>query len=226
MALGLSSGNEGGSFLPIVTWDARAGRLFRHDRTQGADGWSTDKVDLTMDKPKFAIDFGSIETGWQAFLPTGPDFKMTSLGSPMPERPSKDHKPGFRVKLAGNALGGVREFAASAKSVLSAIDGLHSTFEAAPEAATGKIPVVELAGSTTVVTNGPQGKVTSYSPVFRVIQWVDRLPEFGDRTVAAPGGKAAAPVAPPAAASAPSNHVPPPVVAAAQTTAAPSGMPW
>ena len=32
MTLGLQLGGEGGRFLPIVTWDARAGRLFRVDR--------------------------------------------------------------------------------------------------------------------------------------------------------------------------------------------------
>jgi hypothetical protein len=224
MALGLSNGN-GGDFLPICKWDARAGRFFRVDRAQGADGWKSTDVDLTMDKPKFAIDFGSIETGWLAFMATGPDFKVAPLGQPMPERPSKEHKAGFKVKLAGNALNGVREFSASSKAVLASIDALHSTFEASPEAQAGKIPVVELSGSTSVVTNGPNGKVTSYSPVFTIVSWTDRLPALGERTVPAPAARAAAaPVA-----AAPAQHVPPPHVAAAATAAAaevPDAMPF
>jgi len=134
MALGLSNGSSGGDFLPIVKWDARAGRFFRVDRSQGANGWESNDVDLTMDKPKFCVDLGSIEVGFMAFLPTGPDFHLTPYGNPMPEKPSKDHKAGFKVRLAGNALNGVREFSSSAKSVLAAMDNLHSAFEAAPEA--------------------------------------------------------------------------------------------
>lgn len=220
MALGLSNGSsgEGGSYLPIVKWDARAGRFFRVDREQGANGWTSNDVDLTMSKPRFAIDFGSIETGYLHFGPAGPDFHLSPLGSAMPAKPTKEHKPGFRVKLAGNALNGVREFSSSAKSVLASIDNLHSAFEAAPEAAAGKIPVVELSGSTTIVTNGPQGKVTSYSPSFTIVSWTDRLPELGARTVPPPdGAKVEHQAAPP-----PANHVPPP----AQSAPPPSGMPF
>lgn len=217
MALGISNGSNGGDFLPIVKWDARAGRFFRVDRSQSAEGWVSNDVDLTMDKPKFAVDFGSIETGYIAFTPTGPDFHMAPLGTAMPAKPTKDHKAGFRVKLAGNALKGsaekgVREFAASAKSVLVAMDNLHSAFEAAPEAAAGKVPVVELSGSTTIVTNGPSGKVTSYSPTFTIVAWTDRLPEFGDRTVAPPSS-----LSPPPPRAA---HVPPPAQPAAPPPAA------
>lgn len=224
MALGLNTGSGGTDFLPICKWDARAGRFFRVDRAQGVDGWGSTDVDLTMDKPKFCVDFGSIETGHMAFLPTGPDFHLAPLGSPMPPKPSKDHKAGFRVKLAGNALNGVREFSSSAKSVLASIDNLHSAFEAAPEAAAGKVPVVELSGSTTVVTTGPNGKVTSYSPTFTIVAWVDRIAEFGDRTVPAPGAaKPAHAQAPAAAHSAPpAGHVPPP----ASVATPPSGMPF
>lgn len=228
MALGLSSnGNgEGGSFLPIVKWDARAGRFFRVDREQGPNGWASNDVDLTMDRPKFAVDFGSIETGFLHFGPTGPDFHMVPMGSQMPKKPSADHKLGFRVKVAGNVLKGVREFSSSAKAVLAAMDTLHDAFMAAPESASGKIPVVELAGSTTVVTNGPQGKVTAYGPVFKIVAWTDRLPELGDRTVAAPNGtEGAAVTAGPA-----SNHVPPPAPKPAPVQAAteqvPDAMPF
>lgn len=226
MALGLSNGNsEAGSFLPIVKWDARAGRFFRVDREQGASGWASNDVDLTMEKPKFCMDFGSIETGYMAFTP-GPDFHLTPMGQPMPAKPTKDHKAGFRVKLAGKVLNGVREFSASAKSVLASMDILHTEFEAAPEAATGMVPVVELSGSTTVITNGPQGKVTSYSPTFRIIQWVARDEAlFGSRTVPAPGGAPIASAPAPTAAvhvAPPANHAPPPVHTPA---AAPASMP-
>lgn len=223
MALGFATGNgEGGSFLPIIKWDARAGRLFRVDRSQGPNGWESNDVDLTMQKPRFAIDFGSIETGWMAFTATGPDFRMAPLGSPAVERPSKEHKQGFRLRVGGKVLDGVREFSASAKSVLSAIDSLHTVYEGRPEAQSGKIPVVELTGSVSIVTNGPQGKVTSYSPTFEIVAWADRMEGMGERTVAVPkplDGVATPAVAAPA--SPPANHVPPPAATKAPVPAMP-----
>jgi hypothetical protein len=240
MALGLNNNREGGDFLPIVKWDARSGRMFRVDRSQGINGWESNDVDITSPPPRMAVDFGSIETGWMHFSPTGPDFRMAALGTAMPERPSKEHKQGFRVKVAGQILGGVREFGTSAKSVLTAMDALHSSFESAPEAAAGKIPVVDITGSAPIVTNGPQGKVTSYAPVFVIVGWTDRMPEMGDRTVPPPrangnGGHHAPPPppvtpppvysAPPAAPAYQAPPAPPPVYTPSPASI-PVGMPF
>jgi hypothetical protein len=197
-----------------VIYDARAGRLFKVERMQGAAGWESNRIDISSPPPTFCVDLGSIEVGVVHFAPTGPDFKTVPLGQPMPAAPTKDYKQCFKVKVAGNVLGGVREFSHSAKCVLSALDDLHSRFEAAPEAAQGKIPVVQLSGTTPVVTSGPQGKTTNYAPVFTITGWTDRLPQFGERTVPAPkanghvGNGASAHVPPP-------GHVPPPAAAAA-----------
>ena len=206
MALGLNNGggNSDGSFLPICKYDARAGRLFRVDRSQRGDGsYQSDNVDISQPAPQFAVDMGSIQVGWLAFSATGPDFHLVPFGSPMPAKPSSDHKAGFRVKLGGKIMGGVRELAASSKCVLSAIDGLHTAYEAAPEAASGKIPLVKMTGTKPITTKGPQGTTTNYAPVFEIVGWVDRLPDMGERTVALPRAvdRASKPV---------SNHVPPP----------------
>lgn len=227
MGLGLSNSSGGsGDYLPIITWDARAGRMFRIDRSQGGDGgWVSDKIDITNDRPTMVADLGSIEVGWMAFLPTGPSFKMAPLGSSFPEKPSADHKQGARLKVySPKNLNGVREFATSAKSVLGAIDALHDAFVQSPEAASGKVPVVQLDGSTSITTKGPNGNVTSYAPVLKILQWVDRPSELGDRTVAAPGGVIAAAPAPRAAA--PTSHVPPPAAAAKSSTLADDEIPF
>ena len=72
MALGFSNtgtSSGGGDFLPIVKYDARAGRFFRVDRE---DGVST-PVDITRSF-KAVFDFENVETGWIAssrdLLPT------------------------------------------------------------------------------------------------------------------------------------------------------------
>lgn len=192
MTLGIPTSSSGNDYTPIVTWDARAGRMFRVDRAQDSTGaWQSDKTDITADKPTFAVDFGAAEVGFLAFLPTGPSFHLAPIGQPLPPKPSPDHKHGVRLKLfSAKSFGGLREFASSAKAVLGVIDVLHSDYEAAPEAAAGKIPVVQLIGSTAITTKGPAGNVTSYSPTLKIVAWTDRKPEMGERTVPVPGSKA------------------------------------
>lgn len=199
MALGLSTGNgEGGSFLPLCKYDARSGRMMIVDRVQGPNGWESQETDITRQQPTFCVDFGSIETGWIAFGKP-PSFVLAPLGQGMPKRPEgADFKQGFRCKIAGKALGGVREFASVSKAVISAIDRLHSLFEAAPEAAEGKLPLVRFSDTEPVKTQTPQGTTTNYAPVFEIVGWVDRNADIlGPRTVPAPGRKtvAAAPAA-------------------------------
>lgn len=215
MALGLNTTSNGGDFLPICTWDARAGRFFRVDREQNSDSsWSSVKVDMTSDNPTFLMDMRSIEVGYLAFTATGPAFDLVPFGQPMPAKASAEHKAGMRVKLYSPKFFGEkpREFAASAKSVLGAIDALHTAYQTAPEAAQGKLPVVQLKGSTMIVTKGPNGTVTSYAPTFTVTGWSERPAILGDATVAIPEAGRAAPAAPAAPAPAPaaSRHVPPP----------------
>jgi hypothetical protein len=203
MALGLNTGSNGADFLPIAVYDARAGRLFKVERTQGVNGWESERIDISSPAPTFAVDMGSISVGWAAFSTTGPDFHMVPLGQPLPARPSDQHKQAFKVRIAGKVLGGMREFAHSAKCVLAAMDDLHTRFEAAPEAAAGKIPIVKLAGTQPIVTTGPQGKSTNYAPQFEIVGWTARMEDMGERTVPAPGAKVAAPAKA-------ANHVPPP----------------
>ena len=55
---------------------------------------------------------------------------------------------------AQKLLGGVREFASTAKVVIAAMDALHNAFEAAPERAQGLVPVVTMSGTEPVTTDG------------------------------------------------------------------------
>jgi hypothetical protein len=219
VALGFQNSSSA-TFLPLLTYDARAGRMFKRDRVQGSSGWETKQEDITSAPPTFAVDFLSIEVGWAAFTPTGPNFVMAPLGQPQPAKPSPDHKNGFKLKVYGpQQLGGVREFSSSSKAVMGAIDDLHNAYTQAPEAAQGKIPVVQMTGTKPIVAKGPQGTTTNYAPVFSIVQWTDRHPDLGDATVALPAATTVA--AAPTPAVVPSNHVPPPV-----TAAAPAGMPF
>src|SRR4051812_47950315 len=59
---GFSTEPTGGDFLPIIKYDARAGRIFRVDR--GIDG--PNPTDIT-DSFTAVFDFANIETGWMNF---------------------------------------------------------------------------------------------------------------------------------------------------------------
>jgi len=206
--------SSGGDRLPVLKYDARAGRLFLLDRVQDASGdWQTDQRELKADAAQFAMDFGSVEVGWFLF-PKGAAPMMVTVpyGQPIPPQPAavgtiKDDKTGkerpnnfrqgFRVKVAGKALaapdgGIVRELAANAIVSINGLNELHNAFEAAPEARAGKIPVVKLADTIPEKA----GQSTNYRPVFQIVTWAERPADIlGPRTVPPPGA-APAPASP------------------------------
>jgi hypothetical protein len=203
MAFGLkASVMGGGDFADIVKYDANAGRLFRVD--YDAATRERESVDITTPPPRFAIDFGSLEIGYVHFSPIGPpDFRLTPMESPPPVQPDdKDDKgrmkyqPAFRVKLWGRVLNGLREWSSSASSVMDVVEHLYHDFRAAPEAAEGKIPVVELSRTVPVTFGGGERKRVVYAPSFTIVGWTERTSEMGRRTVPIPR-KPAPPSAPP-----------------------------
>lgn len=217
-----------GDFPPILAYKAPSGRLFTRDRVQNSSGdWETTETDVTMAQPAFALDFGRLEVGWCHFAyGAAPLWTMVPYGHPMPDRPpspgkdakGKDiqYKNGFRLPVAGNAIGGVRELAGNSNVLITAMNEVHTLFEAAPEAAMGKIPVVKMTDIVTVKV----GQATNFQPVFSIFGWVDRPDVLGPRTVTPPRATTPGNAAPRTAQVA---DVPRP----AQTSAAkPEGMPF
>ena len=111
----------------------------------------------------------------------------------MPDRPASpgqdiagktlNYRNGFRVPVAGNAIGGVRELAGNSAALINGMNALHTEYEAAPEASQGKIPVVKMIGAEAVKA----GQATNYQPIFQIQSWVERPDVLGARTVAPPG---------------------------------------
>lgn len=207
---------SGADFTPIMAYKANQGRLYLRDRTQDAAGnWQAHETEVTQQKPTFAVDFGRIEIGWCHFVAGGaPLWVMVPYGNeipPMPPSPGNDDKgkalqyrQGFRVPVAGTAIGGIRELAGNSAAMINGINELHNTFESAAEAGAGKVPLVQMVDTLPVKT----GQTTNFQPVFSIVGWVDRPDTLGPRTVAPPRG-AVAPAAVPQA----------PAMAAAQTVA-------
>lgn len=201
MTLGINTAfNQGGDFMPILKYNADAGRLFRVDRMQDAAGQFVSSESELPQGTMLAFDFGSIEVGW-ALLAAGmaPSWQMQPLhpGAAQTPAPSKDHRQGFRMKVWSPNLG-VREFGATSKTVVGAIDDLHTAFERAPEAHAGQIPVARFSGIQGMTRDTPGGKKTTYKPVFEIVRWQDRDPaKFGERTVPPPNAQIASAAPPP-----------------------------
>lgn len=197
MALGISfGGGAGNNFLPIVKYDARAGRVFRVDRE---DGVST-PVDITRNF-KAVFDFENLEVGWINFTTgSAPDFQMVPYGSPLPDQPSDGHRQGIRlvVKLGAESGGDCREIAGTAAAFLGGIDALHDAYISGVQNNPGKLPVVVLDDTVAIESGSGAKKSTNYQPKFSIAAWVPRPKDLGPN----PRGGASAP-AQPAAKSAP-----------------------
>lgn len=199
MALGLS--NQGGGFdaVPYVKYDAKAGRMFAVERVQGPNGWENRSNDVTNGFTA-AFDLENIMVGWSAFTPTGPNHALVRIGETLPAKPSDDHKQSFKLRIWSKSLG-LRELAGTAKALLGAVDQLHDAYLAAPEAKSGKVPVVAMTGTTVVETKGPAGVNRNYAPVFAITKWIARpdvlAPVEAPKAVA-PSSRAGTPVPPPA----------------------------
>lgn len=179
MGLGLSissSSEGGGDFLPIIKYDARAGRWARRDRYQDESGdWKSENVDITANFSA-AFDVADCEIGWLKFY-EGVSKVTVPMGEPLPPQTSPDHKQGFSlpVKLSADCGGDIREFSSTAKVVCAAMDALVDKVEASAEYnKEAKIPIITCTGSIGVETKNPSGTSTNYAPVFEITGWITR----------------------------------------------------
>ena len=186
MSLGFSIGGsgEGGNFLPIVKFDARAGRIFRVDREDGV----SNQIDITRNF-KGVFDFENLEVGWISFnAGSAPDFQMVPLGSSMGDRPSENHKRGIRmaVKLGGECGGDCRELAGTSAAMMKGIDALHNDYLAGASDNPGKLPVVVLEDTVPIESGSGTKKSTNYQPIFKIAGWVKRPSDLNDASARGP----------------------------------------
>lgn len=165
----------GGDFLPVLKYDARAGRFFRVDRVNTGGGFVSEQVDVTHGF-KAVFDLENIETGWINFNTGGaPDFQLVPMGQPLPTRPSEGHKNGVRlmVKL-GKEVGGekpIREVSATARAFLSGLEALYLDYQAQRAGHEGKLPIVTLETTVPIKTGQGAQQSTNYQPRFKIVGW-------------------------------------------------------
>jgi hypothetical protein len=226
---GTDGGGSSGEFLGRINVDARTGFWTITKRIQ-KDGMWTNDTTPPFQNPTMLMDFGSLEVGYMK-ISSPPAFMLVPMGQPIPpqpqemqevrpgEKPRKAFQPGFRIKVMSQKTfgdGAAYYFSANSKTVMGPVDALWALFCASPEAAAGKVPVVNVTGSEKIQIKTPQGNSTFYAPIFAIAQWVDRPAVLGDRTVPPPAARAAqlvvaaAPAPAPSASAPPPGHVPPP----------------
>ena len=170
--------SSGGDFLPVLRYDARAGRFFRVDRVDAGQGFQSVLTDIT-DGIKFVADFENIEVGWINFQPgSPPSFALVPMGQRLPDRPTEQHKNGvrFMVKLTKECAGpegkAVREIVGTARAFLSGVEAAYLEYQKYKDANKGKLPVFTLERTVPIKSGGVSS--TNYSPVFKMAGWVVR----------------------------------------------------
>jgi hypothetical protein len=171
--------SSGGDFLPIVKYDARAGRFFRVDRIDVGNGnYESAPSDITQ-QFKAIVDFENIEVGWINFIPGAqPDFRLVPMGQKLPDRPSTQHKNGLRfmIKLSKD-IGGdkpIREVAGTSKAFLSGIEEAYIAYRNEKDKHPGQLPVLTLEKTTPITTGSGQKSSTNYKPTFKLVGWMPR----------------------------------------------------
>lgn len=236
---GTDTGGSSGEFLGRINVDARTGMWTITRRVQDKDGMWTNDTSRPFSNPTMLMDFGALEVGYMK-ISSPPAFMLVPMGQPIPpqplemvegrpgEKPRRAFQPGFRLKVMSQKTfgdGAAYYFSANSKTVMQTVNALWERFCASPEAAAGKVPVVNVTDPEKVQIKTPQGSSTFYAPVFSIAQWVDRPAALGERTVPPPAARAAAAALAPQA-TAPANHVPPPQPVAAPQAASAEALPF
>jgi len=191
-----SAGNGGGGDrTPILKFSAKDGSFVCADRVNIDGAWQTQEREI--DAPfKAVFDMAEVEMGWIAFNPA-PDFVMVKSGAQRPEKPTDDHKWGFRIRLANKDIG-VRELSSSSKNVYTRMIDLFKAYEAGKASNPGKVPVVEVTGTERVVQTLSDGKTQTWRvPAWTLSGWADRPDMLDSATETTPDAPApTAPAAP------------------------------
>jgi hypothetical protein len=203
MTLNLNTG--GGNFLPILKYNAKAGRWLKRD-AQGDEFVDNEVANMTA-----IFDLENIETGWLHFAPaTGPEFVADPDLSNAGPRPDNSFKRGFCLKVFSEKnLDGAREVLSNSISLNRAILALYDHYENSPNKDDdNRLPVVTCTGVEAFT--GKHG--TNYEPTLDIVGWEarpDALKEDAvDATPATPAAppppvQAAPPLPAPAAPSSP-----------------------
>jgi hypothetical protein len=168
------AGNE--EFVPVLKFNAKAGRFFRSERVlDGSGNFVTEDVDITTGI-KFIADFENIEVGYCLFVPgQAPQFILVPIGEEMPARPSKEFKDGVRLMLKlAPSVGGehpVREMAGTADAFRVAIAQVYAEYIAQRPQQSGMLLVIDVEKIMPVKSGTGARTSTNFHPSYRIVDW-------------------------------------------------------
>lgn len=202
----MSVPSSGGDFKVFVSYNAKAGRWYT--KNDGKDEPMFEVIDMTA-----VFDMPGLETGWFKFSSgVAPEKVMDPSLAEAAPNPGTDFKRGFQIDLYSEKnLMGLREFSSTAGIVIEAMNNLYDLWMAAPENASGKLPVVRCSGVLPI--SNKHG--TNYQPTFEIVGWTDRPAALAGSGASPPPAAAPAPAAPPP----PAPHMPPPAAGSAKVGA-------
>lgn len=202
----MSVPSSGGDFKVFVSYNAKAGRWYT--KNDGKDEPMFEVTDMTA-----VFDMPGLETGWFKFTSgVAPEKIMDPSLAEAAPHPGTDFKRGFQIDLYSEKnLMGLREFSSTAGIVIEAMNNLYDLWMAAPENASGKLPVVRCSGVLPI--SNKHG--TNYQPTFEIVGWTDRPAALAGNGASTPPAAVPAPAAPPP----PAQHMPPPAAGSAKVGA-------
>jgi hypothetical protein len=202
----MSVPSSGGDFKVFVGYNAKAGRWYT--KNDGKDEPMFEVTDMTA-----VFDMPGLETGWFKFSSGVAPEKVIDLSlAEAAPNPGADFKRGFQIDLYSEKnLMGLREFSSTAAIVIEAMNNLYDLWMAAPENASGQLPVVRCSGVLPI--SNKHG--TNYQPTFEIVGWTDRPAALAGSGASPP--PAAAPT--PATLQPPAQHMPPPAAGSAKVGA-------
>lgn len=162
---------DGGNFKIFVSFNAKAGRWYTREDKPDADLYEVTNMTAIF-------DMDNLKTGWFLFAAgVAPVKQFDPSLSQAAQKPGDGFKRGFELDVFSEKnLGGVREFASTAGVAIEAMNDLYDAWMAAPEKASGKLPVVKCSG--VVAVTGKHG--TNYRPTLEIVSWADRPTELAN----------------------------------------------
>jgi hypothetical protein len=170
-----------GVIATSLRWSSANGVLGRTVIDPETGERTIEPIELGSSEARLAMDFSCRDRGYTLIRPGMYDARLSPVGSPFPEWPGEDFKPGFGLWLASPSLGQLRWETAQA-TVLGVMDGVWEHVKSFKESSVGGLePVIHFA-SRREVQFPSLGKMF-FAPVIHLIGFVERskIPSFAQR---------------------------------------------
>jgi hypothetical protein len=162
-----------GDFWPLLKFSH--GMFYVESSVRTDNGWEKVQENLSehfralFDCATALVGWGKLERG------QAPVWHLKPVGEDYGQPPDKSYQEGFKILAKVN--GTVCEFSNTSVGAWNGLHSLVSDYQDRAADYPGQVPEVELEG---VNRQDYPGGITSWEPIFRIVGWAPRPPEFGD----------------------------------------------